>query len=102
MREGWLVRDGEVLASTIQATGWRGVVVTPRHFGDDVGAVVVSGPALVVGAGVAHLGEASRLRALSPHETLHVVAPGRQAIALRRELVARVTVGDDLQFRVVP
>ena len=102
VREGWLIRDGEVLASTVTPSGWRSHVVAPDQFTRGVGAVVITGPALVVGVPVARLGDASRLAHVSTSRVVHVVGPGRHAVALVREIADDLHVGDDLQFREAP
>lgn len=102
MQSGWLLRDGEVLASTVRPSGWHARIVTPSSFALDVGALVLSGPVLCFGVSVARIGEASRLRALDSAKLPRVVGPMRHAVALRSEVAARLRVGDELELRVTP
>jgi hypothetical protein len=99
MREGWLIRDGEVLASSVHPNGWRAHLVSSDQFANGIGAVVVTGPAVVIGAAVARLGEKSRLESVSVAGPVHVIGPGRQAVALVSDIATELRVGDDLQFR---
>jgi hypothetical protein len=99
MDEGWLIRDGEVLASLVAPRGWRRRIVSPREFDDGVGAVVVTGPAVVVGAAVARLSDASHLCSLSTRTPVHVIGPGRRAVAVVPTVASTLHKGDDLQIR---
>ena len=100
VQTGWLLRDGEVLASTVKYRGWRSHLVTKKNFTEGIGAIVIAGPALSLGVPVARLGEASRLRAISTHSRPHLVGFPRQAIAVKPEIAARLRTGDELEFRV--
>jgi hypothetical protein len=99
VESGWLLRDGEVLASTSQPSGWRARFVSARSFEPGVGAVLVAGPALCLGTAVARLGDASRVRTLSNSRRPHLIAPTRYGVALKSELAERVRVGDELELR---
>ena len=101
MESGWLLRDGDVLASTAREQGWRARIITSHSFNDGVGAVVVSGPALCVGVRVARLGDASRLRHVASPRFPRVVAPARHALAVKKEVAAQLRVGDELELRLV-
>ncbi len=102
MQEGWLIRDGQVLASSVHPSGWHARVVSARLLTDGVGAVVVTGPAVLVGVAVARLGTSNRLRSVESPKPLHVVGFGHQAVAVPSEVAAALHIGDDLQFRVAP
>jgi hypothetical protein len=99
MEEGWLIRDGEVLASLVARRGWRGRIVSAREFDDGIGAVVVTGPAVVLGAAVARLSDASNLRSLSTRTPVHVIGPGQRAVAVVPHVASTLHKGDDLQIR---
>lgn len=100
MDTGWLLRDGEVLASTVRPTGWRARIVSSHDFVEGVGAIVISGPALSLGVAVARLGSASRLRVVSPSRPIHLIGVGRHAVAVRREIASRLRAGDELELRI--
>jgi hypothetical protein len=100
VQSGWLLRDGEVLSSTMRASGWHARLVTPHSFAADVGAVIVTGPALCWGVPVARLGESSRLRALHCTKRPRLIGPTRHGVALRSEVAALLRVGDELELRV--
>ena len=100
MESGWLLRDGEVLASTLHPTGWRGRVLSSRGFREGVGAIVVTGPAFTLGLSVARLGDASRLRVLSPARAVHLIGPGRHAVLVRPEIASKLRAGDELELRL--
>lgn len=97
--EGWLIRDGEVLASVVSPHGWRRHVVSPRALDHGVGAVVVTGPAVVLGAPVARLTEASALRSLSRRSPVHVVGPWRRAVVVVPSVASALHEGDDLHIQ---
>jgi hypothetical protein len=100
MHEGWLIRDGEVLASALFPSGWRARLVSPRSFPDEIGAVAVVGPAVVVGTGVARPDDAGRLRSVRGPAPARLVGPGRHAIALRAEVTVRLRAGELVELRV--
>ena len=99
MESGWLLRNGEVLASTAQIRGWRARIVTTNHFGDGVGAVIVNGPAISVGVAFARLGEENRVNSLHLSRRPHMVTFSRVGIALTNDVASRVKVADELELR---
>lgn len=99
MRAGWLIKDGEVLASLVAPEGWRAHLVSPKEFSGGVGAVAVTGPALVVGAAVARVGTASHLRQVSQKGPVHWVGPGRTAVAVVPTVAAALNPGDEVHIK---
>jgi hypothetical protein len=99
VQEGWLIRDGEVLASAVRHGGLSAHAVSRRQLTGDVGAVLVVGPALVVGAAVARIGECDRLAAVSKGHGIHVVGFGRRAFALSPSVSSSLRPADTIEFR---
>jgi hypothetical protein len=97
--DGWLIRDGEVLASLVAPRGWRRLVISTRDLDDGVGAVVVNGPAVVLGTPVARLSSESGLRSVSRRSPVHVVGPGRRAVAVVPAVASALRAGDDLHIQ---
>jgi hypothetical protein len=102
VRSGWLLKDGEVLASVVWLDGWRAHVVSKREFTDGIGAVAVDGPAVVLRTPVVRVSDESHLRTVSTRRPVHLVGPGRHAIALVPELASALSAGDELQIRGAP
>jgi hypothetical protein len=98
--EGWLIRDGEVLASGVRLEGLAGFVVAPRSFSDGIGALVVEGPAVVLRSPVVRMGESGRIGALDVRGPVRFVGPGHHAVIVRRDIADRLRVGDEIHFRV--
>lgn len=101
MSEGWLISDGRVLASSLGPAQPREWLVGPGALPEGVGALVVAGPAVVVGHPVVRLGPASRVAALDRPRPLSLVGVGRHAVVVREELASQLAVGDEVQYRVV-
>jgi hypothetical protein len=99
MQEGWLIRDGEVLASAVRHGGLSAHAVSRRTFSGGVGAVVINGPAVVVGAPVARVGDADRLAGVSKGHAIHIVGFGRRAFALSPSVAMTLRPQDTVEFR---
>jgi hypothetical protein len=99
VQEGWLIRDGEVLASAVRLGGLSAHAVSRRQLSGGIGAVVVDGPALVMGAPVARVGDADRLAGVSRGHSIHVVGFGRRAFALSPSVASSLRPEDTVEFR---
>jgi hypothetical protein len=99
VQEGWLIRRGEVLASARHPSGFAAHAVGRGQFVDGVGAVIVDGPAVVIGVALARVDRSGRLSQVRQPGGVHVVGPGRHAIAVDRAVASQLHCDDEVEFR---
>jgi putative heme iron utilization protein len=101
VQEGWLIRDGVVLASAMRPNSGAAHAARSSQFTNGLGAIELRGPAFVMGVAIARLDQDDRIREVEPGSRLHLVGFGRRAYALAPAVASGVHVNDAVEFRVV-
>jgi len=102
VQEGWLLRDGEVLASAVRPAGLSAHAVSRRQLSSGVGAVVVDGPAVVLGASLVRVDGHCHLATISLGHVIHLVGFGRRAYAVAPTVASNLRPQDTVEFRSTP
>jgi hypothetical protein len=97
---GWLIRSGDVLASAVKFDGFAAHAVMKHHVNGPIGAVVVDGPAVVLGSAVVRLSGPNLVTEVQRTPGVHVVGFGKRAYALTPTVASSIHVDDEVVFRV--
>ncbi len=100
MESGWLLGDGDVIASTVTWTGWRHAIVTSSQLASEVGAVVCHGPVVSFGVCVAEVSPDGSLSQVTTRSLLHARVRGRH-ILLKPDVADVARRANDVRWQVV-
>lgn len=100
MESGWLLGDGDVIASATTPSGWRARFVTPSDLSEQVGAALVTGPAISFGLCAAEVRDDDTVIGISLGHGVRFLPAGRRLV-LKREVAERAQRASDVLWRSV-
>jgi len=100
VESGWILGDGDVIASATTPSGWRARFLTPADLSDQVGAALVTGPAISFGLCAAEVRDDDTVMGISLGHGVRLLPSGRRLV-LKREVAERALRASDVLWRSV-